>query len=260
MSRIAFLTRVLAFSHVVPPKAIERRPRAAGVLLNQIEPLDRDEQLVVAVVAQLEELLELRARARRRLPARRQLLQTDELADPVIDVDDEIANLQVAQVGEKRLRETAALVRGRTLFFEDVGLGVDLQCGVRETESSRERPDGDQHRCGMGASASSTGTATMLVFLEGSRWCALRGLRCRPRRARCRRARAPVGYRRSNRRRGRGTPSPADTTPDARRLRLRARALRGERAWSRALDVRTTAMNACVDGHRSHVASRRRVS
>ena len=36
---------------------IERRPRAAGVLLNEVEPLDRDEQLVVAVVAELEELL-----------------------------------------------------------------------------------------------------------------------------------------------------------------------------------------------------------
>ena len=36
---------------------IDRRPRRAGVLLDQVEPLDRDEQLVVAGVAQLEELL-----------------------------------------------------------------------------------------------------------------------------------------------------------------------------------------------------------
>ena len=41
-----------------PAQSIERRPRAAGVLLNQIEALDGDEQLVVAVIAQLEELLQ----------------------------------------------------------------------------------------------------------------------------------------------------------------------------------------------------------
>ena len=38
-------------------KTIERRPGAARVFLNQIEALDRNEQLVVAVIAQLEEFL-----------------------------------------------------------------------------------------------------------------------------------------------------------------------------------------------------------
>ena len=38
-------------------QAIQRRRDAAGVLLDQIEPLDRDEQLVVAVIAKLEELV-----------------------------------------------------------------------------------------------------------------------------------------------------------------------------------------------------------
>ena len=38
------------------------------------------------------------------------LLQPDELADAVVDVDDEIADLQVAEVGEERLAsQTAAL-------------------------------------------------------------------------------------------------------------------------------------------------------
>ena len=37
---------------------IERRLRAAGVFLDEVEPLDRDEQLVVAVIAQLEKLLD----------------------------------------------------------------------------------------------------------------------------------------------------------------------------------------------------------
>ena len=87
---------------------IERRPRAARVLLDQVEPLDRDEQLVVAVIAELEELLRASPAA-----AHAELLQADELADAVVDVDDEVADLQVAQVGEKRLGEVAALSRRR---------------------------------------------------------------------------------------------------------------------------------------------------
>ena len=115
---------------------IERRPRSAGVFLNQIEPFDRHEQLVVAVIAKLEEFL-LTARADRRL-CWCQLLQADELADPVIDMDDEVANLQIAQVREKRLREVAALLRRAALFLENVGLCVDLKRGIRQTESSRQ--------------------------------------------------------------------------------------------------------------------------
>ena len=83
---------------------VDRRPRRAGVLLDEIEPLDRDEQLVVAGVAQLEELLLAVADA--------DLLQADEHADAVIDVDDEVADLQVAQVREKRLASPTAGARG----------------------------------------------------------------------------------------------------------------------------------------------------
>ena len=36
-------------------------------------------------------------------PRHAELLEADELADAVVDVDDEIADLQVAQVGEERL-------------------------------------------------------------------------------------------------------------------------------------------------------------
>ena len=57
MSRIAFLTRVLALSHVVPPSRSSAGRADAGVLLHQIEPLDRNEELVVARVAELHELL-----------------------------------------------------------------------------------------------------------------------------------------------------------------------------------------------------------
>ena len=72
---------------------IERRLRAAGVLLNQIETLDRHEQLRVAEVAKLEELLHHVA------AGDGDLLQADELADAVIDVNDQIPDLEIAQVG-----------------------------------------------------------------------------------------------------------------------------------------------------------------
>ena len=73
MSRMAFLTLVLAFSQDVPPSRSSGGLRAAGVFLNEVEPLDRDEELVVAVIAQLEKLLHDVA------VADRDLLQADEL-------------------------------------------------------------------------------------------------------------------------------------------------------------------------------------
>ena len=117
---------------------VERRPRRAGVLLDEIEPLDRHEQLVLAGVAQLEELLHAVADA--------DLLQADEHADAVIDVDDEVADLQIAQVGEKRLGRRAPPLGRAALFLEDVGLGVDLQAGVGQPEAARQAADRDQHR------------------------------------------------------------------------------------------------------------------
>ena len=87
-------------------EAIERRPGAARVLLDQVEPLDRDEQLVLAVIAQLEELGGVAD------AAAADLLEPDELADAVVDVDDEIADLQVAEVGEEGRRHRA-LAPGR---------------------------------------------------------------------------------------------------------------------------------------------------
>ena len=74
---------------------VERRLRPAGVLLDEVQPLDRHEQLRLAVVAQLEELLHHVA------VRHRDLLEPDELADAVVDVDDEVADLEVAEVGEE---------------------------------------------------------------------------------------------------------------------------------------------------------------
>ena len=107
---------------------VERRLGAAGVLLNEIEPLDRDEELVFAVVAKLHELLDVRTDF--------DPLQPDEHADAVIDMDDEVADLEVAEVRQERARRRAApLVRGLALLFEDVRLGPDL-----EAASGRRKP------------------------------------------------------------------------------------------------------------------------
>ena len=64
MSRMAFLTRVLVRSHDVPPSLSSGRLRRAAVLLDQVEPLDGNEQLVFAGVAQLHELLHASRRRR----------------------------------------------------------------------------------------------------------------------------------------------------------------------------------------------------
>ena len=65
---------------------------------------------------------------------------------PVIHVDDQVADLEIAQVGQERLRGRPPALGDATLFFEDVGFRVDLQTGVREPEAARHVADGDEHR------------------------------------------------------------------------------------------------------------------
>ena len=56
----------------------------------------------------------------------------------MINVDDEIADLQVAKIGEKGPRQVSTLLRGTTLLLEDIGLGIHLETGLVEREASRE--------------------------------------------------------------------------------------------------------------------------
>jgi hypothetical protein len=90
---MAFLTRVLAFSHVVPPSLSSAGRGAARVLLHQIRALERDEQLVVGRIAELHELLLFEPSG-----SGRDSFQTDEAADAVVHVDHEIADLEVAEI------------------------------------------------------------------------------------------------------------------------------------------------------------------
>ena len=66
----------------------------------------------------------------------------------MIDVHHEIADLQIAEVREKGLRQTPALLSWTTLLFEDVRLGVDLKSRGREPESARQ--GADRHEYGGG--------------------------------------------------------------------------------------------------------------
>ena len=79
------MTRVFAFSHDVPPRRSRDGRAAAGVLLDEIEALDRYEELVLAGVPQLEKFL------RSVGSTNAELFQSSEFADAVIDVDDQIA-------------------------------------------------------------------------------------------------------------------------------------------------------------------------
>ncbi len=158
MSRIAFLTLVFARSHDVPPRRSIGGLRRARVLLHEVEPLDRNEQLVFAGVAQLEELL--------RCVADADLLQADEHADAVVDVDDEIADLEVAKIGEERLRRRSPPLGRAAVFFEDVRLGVNLQPGVRQAESTRQAADRHQHRRVTGILGALDRNREDVVFLQ----------------------------------------------------------------------------------------------
>jgi hypothetical protein len=105
------------------PEAIERRLRATGVFLDQVEALDGHEQLGVAVILELEELLhDVAARDG-------DLLETHELADAVVDVHDQIVDLEIAQVGEKRCGRRPLFSRAglAPLLVEDIGLGVQQE-------------------------------------------------------------------------------------------------------------------------------------
>ena len=66
---------------------VQRGVLGAGILLNQIEVLDRHEQLVPAGVAELHELV--------RAVIDGDPLETDELPDAVVDMDDVIAHFEI---------------------------------------------------------------------------------------------------------------------------------------------------------------------
>ena len=132
MSRIDFRTRDFVLAPGRSAQPVQPRMRGAGVLLQQLELLDRHEQLVAARVAELDELVPPAGLGNRELP------QPDELADPVVDVHHVIADLQIAEVGQERLRHRAALMANDVLGLEEIGLGEYLEVG-RQAVGTRGR-------------------------------------------------------------------------------------------------------------------------
>ena len=116
---------------------VDGGPRRPRVLLNEVQPFDRHEELVVTGVPQLEKFLERVADA--------DLLEADERPDAMVHVHDQVADLQIAQVRKKRLGGRFSPLGRAPILLEDVGLGVNLQPGVGQPEAARERADGDKH-------------------------------------------------------------------------------------------------------------------
>ena len=129
-------------AHRAADPGLRLRPRRAAepvevlpgprVLLQQVDLLHRHEQLVLARVAQLHELVPLEPDGN--------LLQPHEDADPVVDVDDAVPRLQVAEVGEERPGGVGPALAHPPFFVEDVGLGEDLQARVGQAEPAGELP------------------------------------------------------------------------------------------------------------------------
>ncbi len=119
-------------------EAIERRAAAARELLHQVEPVDGDEELVVTGVAQFHELA--------RLVTDVDLLQPDEDTDAVVDVDDVVADLEVAEVREEGLGGRGPALVADAFLVEDVGLGKEPHLRGGKPEALRELPGRDEQR------------------------------------------------------------------------------------------------------------------
>ena len=74
-------------------------------------------------------------------------LQADEHADAVIDVDDEIADLQIAEVGEERARRRLAGARGPCRSSSKTSVSAQsCRLRVRQAEAAGQVADADEHR------------------------------------------------------------------------------------------------------------------
>src|SRR5688572_6922365 len=67
----------------------------------------------------------------------------------MIDMDDEVANLEVSKIREKSSRKIASLLGGSALFLETIRLRVNLKAGLLEPEALRQTPACHQYGGGM---------------------------------------------------------------------------------------------------------------
>ena len=120
---------------------VEGRRRTTGVLLDEIEPFQRHEQLVLAGIAELHELLLRRSGA-----ARGELLQADELADAVVDVDNKVADLEVPKVRQKGARRRTASLGRAPLFLEQIAFREDAEIRIAHAKAACELTGRHEHR------------------------------------------------------------------------------------------------------------------
>src|SRR5262249_38259771 len=65
-------------------------------------------------------------------------------ANPVVHVDDEVAGLEVAEVGNERTHRRPAPFMRPAFLFEEIGLAEELERRRRKVEASRELSGGDE--------------------------------------------------------------------------------------------------------------------
>ena len=85
--------------------------------------------------------------------------EADEAADAVVDVDDEVADLQVAEVGQERAGRRLAALVDLALLLEDVGLGPELELGLGRRKPRDRWPVATSTAAACASSARSIGTA-----------------------------------------------------------------------------------------------------
>ncbi len=72
--------------------------------------------------------------------------RADEAADPVVDMDDEIANLQIAEVGQERSAGgPPPLLVDAAFLLEQIGLGEERDVRLRQVEAARQAAGRDEH-------------------------------------------------------------------------------------------------------------------
>ena len=112
------------------------------------------------MVAQLQELVRAVA------AAHAELLEPDELADAVVHVDDQVADLQVAQVREEGLGDAGSPLDRVALLVEDVALDVDLQAGIDQAETAGHGAHAHEHRRDVGVLGAVHGHGQQLVLAQ----------------------------------------------------------------------------------------------
>ena len=142
MSLTRFFVRALSRSQAPVPELGQPRlvTFLSGVLVQLVERPDVDEELVAVAEDEPDRLLPL--------ASHRDRLEPRELADPVVDVNDEVAGLQGLHLAERQPASGPfPLARGGAVVaVEDLVVGVDREVASGDLEPLVERLDQERRR------------------------------------------------------------------------------------------------------------------